>query len=324
MMDKLLEFLKDIVPIQIAALIVIFIYFLKVFKDLAGEFIKISQQQAEYMKQRVESVDKTTSIFERTVQHQEKDLQRLYELNEKLKDGAETKKEQEIGRLDAQLNDIVSSIEELRQQKLSRSELEKLESDIERAKQDTTERYTALMETLERSDPIIEDEESSAHQRSVFVVMPYTEEAKLRYEIVKKTLHDQNFKVFRADETMAPNVDIASHIRNCIESADIILVDISGRNASVMYELGYTHALQKPVVLLSTSADDIPFDVSNYRVIVFDHTSRGMHILQERLKEALTGISIKTKKKTLPKWIDAAKDALPYSDIINIILRTIA
>ncbi len=91
-----------------------------------------------------------------------------------------------------------------------------------------------------------------------------------------------------------------------------------------MYELGYTHALQKPVVLLSTSADDIPFDVSNYRVIVFDHTSRGMHILQERLKEALSGISIRTKKKPFPKWLDVAKDALPYSDVINIILRTIA
>ena len=68
-MDKVFSLLKDLLPLEIAALIVIFIYFLKLFKDLASDFNKIAQLQAEYMRQRVESVDKTTTIFERTVAH---------------------------------------------------------------------------------------------------------------------------------------------------------------------------------------------------------------------------------------------------------------
>jgi len=77
MMDTLFKILKDLMPLQIAALIVIVVYFLKVFKDISTVFVNLAKQQAEYMKQRVDSVGKTAGIFERTVTHQERDLKRL-------------------------------------------------------------------------------------------------------------------------------------------------------------------------------------------------------------------------------------------------------
>ena len=46
-MDKVFELLKDLLPLEIAGLIVIFLYFLRAFKNIAGQFVAVSQQQAE-------------------------------------------------------------------------------------------------------------------------------------------------------------------------------------------------------------------------------------------------------------------------------------
>ena len=42
------------------------------------------------------------------------------------------------------------------------------------------------------------------------------------------------------------------------------------RNPNVFYELGLAHALQKPVVLVSSNSDDVPFDLKHIRVIYYD------------------------------------------------------
>jgi hypothetical protein len=38
----------------------------------------------------------------------------------------------------------------------------------------------------------------------------------------------------------------------------------------VFYELGLAHALQKPVVLVSSNEQDVPFDLKHIRVIYYD------------------------------------------------------
>jgi len=320
-MDKILQFLKDLLPLEIAALIVIFIYFLKLFKDLASDFNKIAQQQAEYMRQRVESVDKTTSIFERTVEHQEKDLKRLYELNEKLKGNIETKKEEGIERLDSQLKDVVESIEQLREEKLSIEETSKLKAELDIAKRDTTAKYTSLIETLET--PEQKELVKISEIKKVFVVMPYSEEASRRYELIKSVIANEGLEAYTAHEVLMQGADIATNIRRCIETADLILVDITNRNASVMYELGYTHAIGKPVILLAADDEDIPFDVANYRIIIFDGSVKGLEVLHDRLGDAIKDIRKKAISKKAANWIQVVSEAMPYSEIVNLLIRLI-
>ena len=43
-----------------------------------------------------------------------------------------------------------------------------------------------------------------------------------------------------------------------------------GRNPNVFYELGLAHALHKPVVLVASNEQDVPFDVKHIRVIYYD------------------------------------------------------
>jgi hypothetical protein len=49
----------------------------------------------------------------------------------------------------------------------------------------------------------------------------------------------------------------------------------------VFYEVGYAHAKEKLCVLLTSSAEDIPFDLKHHRHITYKPTA--LHKLQERL-----------------------------------------
>jgi nucleoside 2-deoxyribosyltransferase len=117
--------------------------------------------------------------------------------------------------------------------------------------------------------------------------------------------------------------DISTNIRRCIETADIILVDITHRNASVMYELGYTHAIGKPVILLAAEDEDIPFDVANYRIIIFDGSVKGLEVLRSRLSDAIKDIRKKVISKKMTNWMQVVSEAMSYSDIVKLFIRLI-
>ena len=57
-----------------------------------------------------------------------------------------------------------------------------------------------------------------------------------------------------------------------IKSAKVLVAELTKRNPNVFYELGLAHALQKPVVLVSSNEEDVPFDLKHIRVIYYDMT----------------------------------------------------
>jgi hypothetical protein len=72
----------------------------------------------------------------------------------------------------------------------------------------------------------------------------------------------------RVDEQIFDE-SILRRIYNQIAKADLIVSDMSGRNANVFYETGYAHALGKTVILLTRDVNDIPFDLKHYPHIVY-------------------------------------------------------
>jgi hypothetical protein len=59
-------------------------------------------------------------------------------------------------------------------------------------------------------------------------------------------------------------------IYNQISKADVIIADMSGRNANVFYEVGYAHAIGKTNLLVTQKAEDIPFDLKHYPHIIYN------------------------------------------------------
>lgn len=50
----------------------------------------------------------------------------------------------------------------------------------------------------------------------------------------------------------------------------MLVAELTTRNPNFFYELGLAHALQKPVVLVSSSEGDVPFDLKHIRIIYYD------------------------------------------------------
>lgn len=94
MLEKLLELLLKLVPVWIAFLAIAFAYLIYLFKKASNEFISINKQQAAYLKDRFEVVDKSTVVFTRVIDQQEKEIksleQRVQGLTERVSENRST------------------------------------------------------------------------------------------------------------------------------------------------------------------------------------------------------------------------------------------
>ena len=106
-----------------------------------------------------------------------------------------------------------------------------------------------------------------------FVMMPFADPIGQYYSIVyKPAIEKAGLTPVRADDEIFSTGKIIDQIWKGITSAKILVAELTSRNANVFYELGLAHALQKPVVLVSSNEEDVPFDLHHIRVIYYDVT----------------------------------------------------
>lgn len=123
-----------------------------------------------------------------------------------------------------------------------------------------------------------------------FVLMPFQEALTAVYEHgIKPQVESMGMQCKRADEIYSGQA-ILGDIWTSIQTAELIIVDCTGKNPNVMYELGLCHALWKKVILLSQSLDDVPFDLRQWRVIWYDFTFAGATRLKEELGRAIAAL----------------------------------
>lgn len=100
--------------------------------------------------------------------------------------------------------------------------------------------------------------------------MPFSSEFTDVYQIgIKEACQSTGAYCERVDEQIFSE-RILDRIYNQIAKADLVIADMTGRNANVFYEVGYAHALGKPTVLLTKNADDIPFDLKHFPHIIYE------------------------------------------------------
>ena len=74
----------------------------------------------------------------------------------------------------------------------------------------------------------------------------------------------------RADADIFGTGKIIDQIWTGINAAKVLVAELTTKNPNVFYELGLAHALNKPVVLVSSNEEDVPFDLRHIRVIYYD------------------------------------------------------
>ncbi|RDS79804.1 hypothetical protein DWU99_20550 [Dyella psychrodurans] len=106
---------------------------------------------------------------------------------------------------------------------------------------------------------------------SCFVMMPFAPPLGDYYaKIYKPAIEKAGLRPVRADAEIFGTGKIIDQIWTGINSAKVLVAELTSRNPNVFYELGLAHALEKPVVLVSSNEADIPFDLKHIRVIYYD------------------------------------------------------
>ena len=82
--------------------------------------------------------------------------------------------------------------------------------------------------------------------------------------IVKPAVGEFGYTVVRADKIEQPGLITAQVIQHVLDDP-LVVVDLTGHNPNVFYELAIRHVIRKPVVQIIASGDSLPFDVSQSR-----------------------------------------------------------
>lgn len=104
-----------------------------------------------------------------------------------------------------------------------------------------------------------------------FVMQPFAPPLGEYYEkIYRPAIEKAGFTAVRADAEIFATGKIIDQVWRGINNAKVLVAELTSRNPNVFYELGLAHALRKPVVLVSSNEDDVPFDLQHIRVIYYD------------------------------------------------------
>ena len=104
-----------------------------------------------------------------------------------------------------------------------------------------------------------------------FVMMPFGAPLGDYYsKIYEPAIEKAGLKAVRADDDIFGTGKIIDQIWSGINAAKVLIAELTTRNANVFYELGLAHALKKPVVLVCSNEQDVPFDLKHIRVIYYD------------------------------------------------------
>lgn len=127
-----------------------------------------------------------------------------------------------------------------------------------------------------------------------FVLMPFTDELTQIFNVVIKPSVEsagQQLVCKRADDIKS-NRTIIQDIWKSICEARVVIADMTGFNANVMYELGIAHTLGKETILIYQSTDEVkfPFDLAHIRRIEYSNDAVGGQKLATDLKSTLAEI----------------------------------
>lgn len=146
---------------------------------------------------------------------------------------------------------------------------------------------------VSRSDITISDFIAEIELPTAFIVMqfssPYDE---LYSHVIKDACNAFTIEAVRADEIYGPGIIIKDVIER-ISRSQVVIADISPPNPNVYFEVGYALALGKPIILLAQRQQPdtkLPFDLSAFRVLLYDDSIGGKAKLEEGLRNHLKEI----------------------------------
>lgn len=126
----------------------------------------------------------------------------------------------------------------------------------------------------------------SGKKRHVFVAMPFSDDFTDTYELgIRPTVNAVGFLCERID-TSSFTGDILARIKDRIETASLVIAELTDANPNVYLEVGYAWGKDRQTLLLAKDASHLKFDVQGQRSIIY----KNIVDLKKQLEQFLVGL----------------------------------
>lgn len=146
-----------------------------------------------------------------------------------------------------------------------------------------------------------------------FVLMPFDDRFTIVYETIVKAL--KGLMVCTRADDLPIGKPILEHILTGIRSSELIIADLTGRNANVFYELGLAHSQTKNALLLTQDINDVPFDLRGLFCHTYSlHSANGLKHLAKIVRSAAAEVMAKSVPTMLQGAVARTKQIVEYMD----------
>jgi hypothetical protein len=131
--------------------------------------------------------------------------------------------------------------------------------------------------------------------RSCFVIMRFHQDSDPVYDnAIQPAIATCGFQAWRTDRSVATG-DVVAAIRDGISHCFFAIADTTDDRPNVMYELGFAHAIDKPVILLRRTQPEgsfppPPFDFQTQSILPYSLDK--LPDLRRRLEDTIAGLTM--------------------------------
>lgn len=123
-----------------------------------------------------------------------------------------------------------------------------------------------------------------------FILMPFDFAFDAVHEAIAAAIERSGLQPVRADDVFLTRAALEKILRG-IGEAEVVVADVTGRNANVFYEVGIAHAVKDNVILIAQDLErDVPFDLRHIDHVIYTQDESGLIELASRLEEVIRSL----------------------------------
>jgi len=120
---------------------------------------------------------------------------------------------------------------------------------------------------------------SLSWSRRCFLALPPGQQFESLREALRQQLASTDIEVI--DYRSGESSETWRSVEDAVQGAELMIADITGGDANVMFEVGVAAGMRKPILALAASGSELPFDLRSYRVIQYNLGDPRLHIYVE-------------------------------------------
>lgn len=105
--------------------------------------------------------------------------------------------------------------------------------------------------------------------------------------LISEVAHESGARFLTIDKRLSEE-SLAQAIWRMLKQSDVVIADSSEATPSLIYEIGLSHGLRKPVLILSPFArNDLPSELAGTYTVKFERHQDGLSVLKYRISQVL-------------------------------------